>query len=672
MGLAVGYAVLVWLGPVYEADALLDVRAQTRMQTFEGKGISSDSGLGRGGAVANHANRIKSRAVATRVAERLMLEREISEKMLSQFRGGTGTSAKSLAGLIQGELATKESGNLVVVTFRSSDSVLAALVLNTLCEDYVDMLVGEIREQNRILVEDMTGLLDELSGRERLYESQMQTLLDATPHVTDAEEPLDSSVTAMLAAKVSSEQSLLSSCESQLGGLRNLERNPLGQGAIGVLNGNPALSGVFQRMMDNRIAFEKAATRYGPRHPTLIALDKARAEAAAQFSVMCGEFILQLEGRVSRQREVVAAAKLELEETRARLIASTTARQQYVTLVRSLAQCREQRRGMLATLNAAKARDLTLEAPVVLIRRAEPPSFPVEPKPWLLLGAGGLCGVLLAAGLLVFAEWRRPRHLDLTDLSFIKGLPLLGSLPVAAGMDDWQRATLYSSGNDHSFKERVDGIWTSLSALPDSPGNVWLVSSSQPGEGKSFVVSNLAQCAASHGHRVLLLDADMRRPRVHYCLDLPNAPGLLQVLQEGMPPPAVIRRDVAGGIDVMTTGGRSSEGNELLQRDTFKYLVQELSDNYDLVLIDAPPFGVVSETITLPSVASSVIFVCGLNRLDRRLVGRRLGSLLRMGTRVAGVVFNHSRSEDESILRIRRGFFKKAATESSDHDETHQ
>ncbi|MGB9885401.1 MAG: CpsD/CapB family tyrosine-protein kinase [Moorellales bacterium] len=175
---------------------------------------------------------------------------------------------------------------------------------------------------------------------------------------------------------------------------------------------------------------------------------------------------------------------------------------------------------------------------------------------------------------------------------------------------------------------------------PDRPLKSLLVTSSGPEEGKSTVTANLAVVLAQAGSRVLVVDADLRKPVMHKAFELDNRRGLTNALVEDLDPAELIRPTGLPGLFVLTSGPIPPNPAELLGSARMQRLLPALTSNYDLVLVDTPPVLAVTDAAVLAPLVDGAVLVAraGITRLD--LLQEAKETLERTGVRLLGAVLN--------------------------------
>lgn len=171
----------------------------------------------------------------------------------------------------------------------------------------------------------------------------------------------------------------------------------------------------------------------------------------------------------------------------------------------------------------------------------------------------------------------------------------------------------------------------------DQPVKTLMVTSSMMSEGKTTTLTNLAETFAQAGSRVIIVDADLRRPRVHQVFEVSNQQGLTNVLAGQVGLKDVVK--VAGSqINILTSGPIPPNPSELLGSTKMKELVQVLSDHYDIVLIDTPPVNVVTDAAVLSTLVDGVILAIASGKTEIEAGKRALKSLEAVNANVIGTV----------------------------------
>jgi capsular exopolysaccharide synthesis family protein len=175
----------------------------------------------------------------------------------------------------------------------------------------------------------------------------------------------------------------------------------------------------------------------------------------------------------------------------------------------------------------------------------------------------------------------------------------------------------------------------------DRPIKTLLVTSAVPGEGKTVTAANLAVVFAQAGRRVLLVDADLRKPGVHIIFDLPNAHGLTTLLRDpSVSLDSIVQSTEQENLRILTTGPLPPNPAELAGSKRMRTVVDVLTGAEDLVIFDSPPLQAVTDAAILGSFLDATVFVIDAQRSRRRVIRSAREALAKAGANVLGAVLN--------------------------------
>ena len=238
------------------------------------------------------------------------------------------------------------------------------------------------------------------------------------------------------------------------------------------------------------------------------------------------------------------------------------------------------------------------------------------------------------------AAWEIEQFLDQT---------LLGEVPVLTGVSRADKAHIMAREVDHTASEAFRGIFgqLQLSSSVAYPKTL-MITSTEPGEGKSVVGNNLAATFAAHGKKTLLVDCDFRRPNLHLYYGKDDGAGVLRWLKaSGGKPPAQPEDDadlaileVKNNLHLLRAGGEHRRATEIFENEGFSALLKALKKHFDLVIIDTPPLGVFPDAMLAANHCDEALFVCRFKTVSRAKVRRTIERLEKSSTHIAGVVLN--------------------------------
>ena len=289
----------------------------------------------------------------------------------------------------------------------------------------------------------------------------------------------------------------------------------------------------------------------------------------------------------------------------------------------------------LRAVEAARANTLTVLEP------AGVPLAPSRPRMALNAALALALGLVGGTGLAFLFENLDTRLHTTRRIGEAAGLPILGAVPTATTRP---RTGLFHP--DSPEREAVRRLRTHLLALEGGAPRTLLVTSAEPGEGKSTVVANLASALAEAGRRVVVVDGDLRRPTLHLLFALPNQLGLSTILEQGATWDQAVRDTPLPGVSAITSGLPVADPAGLLGSPRSTELVQELARWFDTVLVDAPCLLGVADAATYARGVDGVVLVARRGRAREQAVQAASAELATVRAKVLGVVVNHAEPDD--------------------------
>jgi non-specific protein-tyrosine kinase len=318
----------------------------------------------------------------------------------------------------------------------------------------------------------------------------------------------------------------------------------------------------------------------------------------------------------------------------------------------------------LSTGNASNL--LTVIEPAVAPREA------IAPNRLQNTVLAAVLGLLVIAGLIALLELLYDGVRDTDAVMEAAGLSTLGVISRMKGTrsssEMYQLAALLYPRSGVAEAYRTLRTNVEFSAV-DRPIRTLLVTSAVPGEGKTVTAANLAVVFAQAGRRVLLVDADLRKPGVHIIFDLPNAHGLTTLLRDpDVSLDAIVQSTEQENLRILTTGPLPPNPAELVGSKRMRTVLDLLTGSEDLVIFDSPPLQAVTDAAILGSFLDATVFVIDAQRSKRRVIRPAREALAKAGANVLGAVLNRipaSADSERSPYYGGYGRFDDAATGSS-------
>ncbi len=379
-------------------------------------------------------------------------------------------------------------------------------------------------------------------------------------------------------------------------------------------------------------------------HPEIIALQMQINELKQKITQVIISTLNSFDARKEEIEEVMGDynARLKLLPDKERDLAELMrARQVAGEIYTFLSQKREE----------ARITEASTIGNVSIIDSAEVPQAPVSPNMKLNLTMGLMAGLILAVGVAFFLEFIDDSLKSTEEVERYIKKPIYGIIPRISEQrlledDDGPRSATRNLVTKHSPKSPISESFRTLRtnihyAQPDKTASQILITSAGPSEGKSTVVSNLALTIANTGKKTILIDCDLRKPNIHNFFELSRDPGITTILTQEQTREQVMRDSGVENLWVIPSGPIPPNPTEMLGSQAMKDLVAELSDEFDMVLLDSPPVVAVTDAAILSSFIQSTLLVVELGRARASGVNRAVDLLEKVNANLMGLVTNN-------------------------------
>lgn len=642
VALLIGLLVTFLSTPIYRGEARIQIDQQAA-EILAGNDVQpeNDSVMDGDRFLQTQIDIIKSRTLARQVAENLGLYRGTAflVKMhitpAEEPRGAfnlTQTRREQVIDALQNNLDVElpVESRVAVISFDSPDRELSAKVANSFADSYITSNIQRKFDTTAYARRFLEGQLRET--RQRLEESERAQiayarsagLIDASSAAGDGEQSGPRSLTT--ANLVQLNQAFAQASAARVAAeqrWREAENTPL-LSQPEVL-GNQAVQTLIQERAKLQAEYALNAKRYLSGYP-------GQTQAAAQIETINGQIDRLARGirdGVRQQYQIALNQEQALQRDLNRLKSTTLTEQgrgvqanilrREVDTNRALYDALLQRyKGVSATAGASSNN-------VSIVDRADPPIKPVSPRLIVSLVLSLAAGLLLGIGYVVLREHFDDAIRSAEDVENELGTSMIGLVPMLEP-DQTPKEELRKVRSDMS-----EAYYTLRAALelstPTGVPHSLMVTSSGPAEGKSTTSYALARGFAQIGRRVLLIDADMRKPAQHRNFDLPNKVGLANLLARQSTLADVLQQTGTPNLSFIASGPVPINPAELVAGSGFVELIDRIKDEYDVILVDAPPVLGLADAPTLASHVDATLFVVQANHARGRQARMALGRL---------------------------------------------
>jgi len=533
---------------------------------------------------------------------------------------------------------------VLTLSITSQSPKMAATIANATAEQYIQAQVESKYQASEKAIEWLGTRIEELRGEVLEAEAKIVEYRSKNNIIdTNNGSPLSLQLT-QLNTQLALSQAERAEAEARLAQTKSLLNKGGVQEAAKVLT-SPLLAELRIQETSLIRRLSELAAEFGENHPRMLnvrgELDTVRIKLEDEVRRVVQD--LENEVAVSNAREVELQANLTGIQGQ-----SSTVELAQVEL-RNLTRDAETNRQLFETFLTRRFREIVeqqelQEADARIMSAADVPSKPSSPRTKLVTMIA-FAGSLAVGGLLVFLLERWDSNYGFRSAEEIQAL---GMRALALVPDLSRKETNGIPAEEYilerpnsAYAEALQRIRTSL-FLTDArnPPKSILITSSVPLEGKSTIASALARQSARSGLKVILVDADLRRPRLHEVIGIPNQNGLSEVLTGRANPETAIQRDEKSGLDFLPAGFGSVSPPDLFRSSTMKILLEEMTAYYDLVMIDSPPVAAVSDSFTLSGLVDKAIYVIRWEDTPRNVALAGIRQMYEAGGDIAGIVLS--------------------------------
>ncbi len=558
--------------------------------------------------------------------------------------------------------------DVLSLTYRSTNPQEAANVVNSVMGDYLENSISNSTAQTRAAREFLSKQLPEVEARVAKAEADVRRFKDAN-NVVALEEEAKVGVESMkgLADQITQGQAAIVDANTRSSALQKQLALTTEQAVeLSSLSQSPGVQQVLVEYQKAQLELAVAKTRLTANHPTIVNLTEKEQALRNQLGRRVTQIADSSESvpdqnlQIGELKQTLTADLVKSEVERLALTNRTEDLKKsfllYQSRLKVIPKLEQTQRALERRLQVAQVTYQQIfkqlqEVQVLekqtlgntrVISEALIPERPVSPKIPLNLSLGGFLGILLGVGTALVLEAMDKSLKTVEEAKRLVGYTLLGTIPqLNKKAENKDIQDLPVLNDPYSVVTTAfEMLQTNLGfTIVGKTAKVIVVSSSVPGEGKSFVCANLAVALAQIGRRVLLIDADMRRPRQHEIWELSNMTGLSNVIVGQ----ASLKNSVTESLvtlDVLTSGTLPPNPLVLLESLQMDSLIAEASADYDFIIIDAPPLTAVSDALVIGKKADGMLLVVrpGVANTDSLDAAKNL--LQQSGQRVLGMVVN--------------------------------
>lgn len=373
----------------------------------------------------------------------------------------------------------------------------------------------------------------------------------------------------------------------------------------------------------------------GNKHPEIKKIDELRAKTREILLDAAQVYRTNLNFKLQTSEKQLENSRKMAEDHRTRFNESQVKNQEFVKAEQDWSSLHSELLKLKETVAQEQLSLGVTKTPVTVYQHAEPQTYPAKPNVKLNLILGAVMGLALGLALAFFLEFLDTSVKSIDDVERLLGVPVLAVIPKNVGL-------LHDMDGMPPDAEAYRILRTNIEFnRPDPQANVISVVSGGAGEGKSTTMVNLATVCAQGGYTTLIIDGDLRRPRIHNMFNVNNQVGLSSFLSQHVPLEEVVIRTPIENLYLLPSGPMPADSAGLLNSKEFKSLLLDLKTRFDVILIDSPPILGVSDASVLAAEADMTMIVVQHRKLPLHMLQRVKNAVDGIGGKVLGVVLNN-------------------------------
>jgi polysaccharide biosynthesis transport protein len=555
----------------------------------------------------------------------------------------TAAQSKSIDNFLSNlTIAPVRNSRLVNVEYASRQADLTALVANALARAYIEQSL-EFKYTSSKEASDWLGQrLGEQRKAVEATEGALQRYREQNDAVSlEERQNIVVQKLADLNAAVTKAKTERIQKEAAYNQIRTVQTDRLALDTIPAILSNQFLQQQKTELAELQRQQAQLSDKLGDRHPDMVKARLAVQTAETRIQAEIVKIVQSLKNDYEAARFQEESLMHALDQQKQDALALNRKGIDYGSLQRDASSNRQIFEALMQRTKETGISGELKTSNIRVIDAAEVPQTPVSPNKPINLLLGLVAGSMLAVGLAFFFEYIDNRIKSPAEIKGHLGLPFLGMIPAIPEGEGSEASLLLSRGVKPGFAEAFRTVRTNVLFSTTSPGGQSLViTSSGPGEGKTLVASNLALALAQTGQRVLLVDADMRRPRVHEVFSERQEPGLSNVLIGDTKASDAVRAIGGTSLWILPAGHIPPNPAELLGSKRFEDFVATLTEHFAWVVIDTPPVMAVTDAPIVAHMADGVLFVVGAEMTGRNIAQTAVEQLGNANARLIGAVLN--------------------------------
>ena len=627
--------------PTYQSSAVILIKEKKGqiegLAALAGKGAETEESI----FVRTQYEMIRNRVLAERVVDELDLREELTKKAVKQ-------SISSAEDVFLSDLSMVpiERTNLVKINYEANSPELAAKVVNTIIamattlqlealdssnDSSINYLEKELSKARKSLTRSETKMVSYANKQGILSIDKNQVA--PLSRLTELYKALGLAATTRIQA------------ESTYQEAKNNKNAP-------EIQGNAFITSLKTRLSTLEIQYQEKSQLFKPDYPEMLMLSGQIGDVKRKIQTQTGNAQSGLKARYLATKDAESKVALDVKALEKELMKLQDKSVEYNTLQREVNSRRKLYEELLQKFQEIKISAKIDANYIKVIDPAIPPVKQYRPKPVLNIVVGSIIGLFLGIAIGFLRNSASKKLTSTRMLQKSMGFNILGTIPEIKSLKKKRKAKNDDENNiATSPNSAVAQAYRILSTTLNNTQHVetpkvMMVTSANMSEGKSTVALNLAYAQATAGSRVLIVDADLRRPSLHKKTGLKNAYGFSDYLSGNLEYTKIIQTHAdQKGLYVMTAGHLSRDPTKLLASKKLATFLTHASEYFDQIIIDTPPVIGFADTLILASAVDGVLFIVDESNMDKDKIQNSLAQLSRIRKNILGFVVTKAKQD---------------------------
>lgn len=532
---------------------------------------------------------------------------------------------------------------IIAIEYTHPDPEIAAKTTNLFMDEYIGFNQRKQLEASLKAVEDLQIRADQQRKKLEELEFKLQEYREEHETVSfDERSAIENEKLSVLNLKSAEAETALYEVQFQWDLIRTYREKGKDLMELSFISDGPLVQQLNAEFSTRKVEVAALSKRYREKHPAMISLLRSLEEVGDELRTAIQAEVDKIYSDLLRAKARADEAQATVKQQEDLLMSIDRLSVDYETMQREAEVNTVIYQRLVERMRETNISSSLDNPNVRALDRAVMVEKPYWPNYFLFFSGGIIGGVILGVGVALVIAHLDDRVKSASEIEQVVGLPLLGAISEIRNLSSTEKAKVADSGLESDAFERFLSLYSSLMLKRECKNaQCLLVTSTIPGEGKSFLSSNLALTFSAHGENTLLIDCDLRLSNLPHLLGIGNAPGVVDYCFEKANFDQVVHREDESGLHLIPTGKRIGNPSQILSSERFEQLLREARERYTRIILDTPPISAVSDTLIILPLVDGALYTIKFNAVKRKIIAANVRRLLEADVPILGAVLNN-------------------------------